>query len=125
MPIRAGIISDFAKSRFDYPRSYLMVFVAFLVFISQVAAANIDNIHQLWMASALLGLGYGSVFSLLPQVAIEWFGICKSSSSIFSLLLRLTLPDSALLRKLGVFKPVANGRGEHILRRVWTEHGRA
>ncbi|KAF9460956.1 major facilitator superfamily domain-containing protein [Collybia nuda] len=76
-----GLISDFAKSKFDYPRSYLIVLVAFLVFISQVTAANIDNIRQLWMASALLGLGYGSVFSLLPQVIIEWFGILHFSEN--------------------------------------------
>lgn len=76
--LHAGIVSDFAKSKFDYPRSYLILLVAFLVFISQVAAANIDDVRQLWISSALLGLGYGSVFSLLPQVAIEWFGICLS-----------------------------------------------
>ncbi|TFK28599.1 MFS general substrate transporter [Coprinopsis marcescibilis] len=70
-----GIVSDFCKNRYDIPRSYCLVLVAFLCFVSQVVAAHIDHIANLWIASAVLGLGYGSVFSLFPTVCLEWFGM--------------------------------------------------
>ena len=60
------------------PRSYSLVFVSFLFFISQVVAANEDRIDNLWIASTLLGLAYGSVFSLFPTVCMEWFGMRKN-----------------------------------------------
>ena len=60
------------------PRSYSLVFVSFLFFISQVVAANEDRIDNLWVTSTLLGLAYGSVFSLFPTVCMEWFGMRKN-----------------------------------------------
>ncbi|KAF9442283.1 MFS general substrate transporter [Macrolepiota fuliginosa MF-IS2] len=73
--ILIGIISDTAKNTFRLPRSYCLILVSIGVFLSQVTAAHIDEISNLWSASAILGLSYGSVFSLLPQVCIEWFGL--------------------------------------------------
>ncbi|KAE9407195.1 MFS general substrate transporter [Gymnopus androsaceus JB14] len=70
-----GLLSDFVKSRFDLPRSTLLVLVAFILLLSQVAAAYIENVGILWRASALLGLGYGSMFSLYATLCIEWFGL--------------------------------------------------
>lgn len=68
-------MSDFGKNRFGMPRSYSLVLVSFFFFASQVAAANVDDIRNLWIASAMLGLSHGSVFSLFPTVCIEWFGM--------------------------------------------------
>lgn len=70
-----GLVSDFAKNRLALPRSYFLVLVSFFFFISQVAAANVADIRNLYIASALLGLAHGSVFSLFPTVCIEWFGL--------------------------------------------------
>ncbi|KAJ3509070.1 hypothetical protein NLJ89_g5413 [Agrocybe chaxingu] len=70
-----GLVSDFAKNKFNMPRSYCLVIVATFFFVSQVATANIDRIAHLWIASALLGLAHGSVFSLFPTVCLEWFGM--------------------------------------------------
>ncbi|KAJ3562470.1 hypothetical protein NP233_g9551 [Leucocoprinus birnbaumii] len=70
-----GIISDFARNTFGFPRSYCLVLVSAAIFLSQVAAGNIDEVGSLWVASSMLGLAYGSVFSLFPQVCIEWFGL--------------------------------------------------
>ncbi|KAF5309184.1 hypothetical protein D9619_012743 [Psilocybe cf. subviscida] len=70
-----GLISDFGKNNYDMPRSYSLVLVAFFFFVSQVATATIDRIEHLWLASALLGLAHGSVFSLFPTVCLEWFGM--------------------------------------------------
>ena len=61
------------------PRSFSLVLVSFFFFVSQAVASQIDNIEHLWMASALLGLAHGSVFSLFPTVCLEWFGMRKSS----------------------------------------------
>ncbi|KAF8147204.1 major facilitator superfamily domain-containing protein [Crassisporium funariophilum] len=70
-----GLVSDYAKNRYGMPRSYSLVLVAFFFFVSQVAAANVNDIAHLWIASALLGLAHGSVFSLFPTVCLEWFGM--------------------------------------------------
>ena len=59
------------------PRSYCLILVAVLFFISQVVTGNINDIAHLWIASALLGLAYGSAFSLFPTVCLEWFGMRK------------------------------------------------
>ena len=48
-----------------------------MFFISQVVTGSINDISHLWVASALLGLAYGSAFSLLPTVCLEWFGMRK------------------------------------------------
>ncbi|KAG6915674.1 hypothetical protein DXG01_010504 [Tephrocybe rancida] len=71
-----GLVSDYAKNRFSFPRSYSLVLVSSFFFISQVMASLIvDDIKHLWMASAMLGLAHGSVFSLFPNVCLEWFGM--------------------------------------------------
>ena len=57
------------------PRSYCLVLVAFMCFLSQVVASQVDHIADLWIASSVLGLGYGAVFSLFPTVCLEWFGM--------------------------------------------------
>ncbi|KAK7444060.1 hypothetical protein VKT23_015457 [Stygiomarasmius scandens] len=70
-----GLLSDFVKARFEVPRSYLLVLVSGIVLSSQLAASRIDEVSDLWKSSALLGLGYGSVFSLYAAICIEWFGL--------------------------------------------------
>jgi MFS family permease len=59
------------------PRSYCVTLVAIVFFISQVVTGIINDIAYLWIASALLGLAYGSVFSLFATVCLEWFGMRK------------------------------------------------
>ena len=75
--ICAGLVSDFTKNKYGMPRSYCLTLVAVLFFISQVVTGSINDIAHLWIASALLGLAYGSAFSLFPAVCIEWFGMRK------------------------------------------------
>ncbi|KAF8189660.1 major facilitator superfamily domain-containing protein [Pholiota molesta] len=70
-----GLVSDFGKNKYDMPRSYSLVLVSLFFFISQVVASTEDRIENLWVASALLGLAHGSVFSLFPTVCLEWFGM--------------------------------------------------
>ena len=73
------------------PRSYCLVLVSVIFFISQVATASIDDITHLWIASALVGLAYGGAFSILPTVCLEWFGMrkCWDSLSFFELIIIL------------------------------------
>ena len=70
-----GILSDFCKNKLMLPRSYCLVLVSLFFVLSQVIAAIVDDIRHLWFASALLGLSHGSLFSLIPNVCIEWFGL--------------------------------------------------
>ena len=74
-----GLISDVCKTRFSFPRSYCLVLVSSMCFLS---AANVNDIKYLGMVNALLGFGYGSVFLLFSMVCLEWFRICWYSSSL-------------------------------------------
>ncbi|KAJ3777370.1 major facilitator superfamily domain-containing protein [Lentinula raphanica] len=73
--ILIGLLADFIKSKFGLPRSTLLILVASIILSSQLAASYIENVRVLWRASALLGLGYGSMFSLYATLCIEWFGL--------------------------------------------------
>ncbi|KAF9261114.1 MFS general substrate transporter [Marasmius fiardii PR-910] len=76
-----GFLSDFVKARLGRPRSYLLVLVSFLVTLSQVTAMTVDRLDALWKASTLLGLGYGTVFSLFAALCVEWFGLAHFSEN--------------------------------------------
>lgn len=70
-----------------------------MFFVSQVVAGSVSNIDHLWIASALLGLAHGSVFSLFPTVCLEWFGMrkCRPTTPFFSKIEREFYLGSALL----------------------------
>ncbi|KAF9263186.1 MFS general substrate transporter [Marasmius fiardii PR-910] len=76
-----GLLSDFVKTRFGRPRSYLLVLSSFLVLLAQITAMFVDRVEDLWTASTLLGLGYGTVFSLFPALCLEWFGMAHFSEN--------------------------------------------
>ncbi|KAK1230968.1 hypothetical protein PQX77_005942 [Marasmius sp. AFHP31] len=76
-----GLFSDVVKARLGQPRSYLLVLVSFFVLVSQLTASHIDKLVDLWKASALLGLGYGTVFSLFAALCVEWFGVAHFSEN--------------------------------------------
>ncbi|KAJ6606619.1 major facilitator superfamily domain-containing protein [Mycena vulgaris] len=73
--ILIGLISDNIKNRFGLPRSYSLVLVSTLFFFSQLLAAQISDVTNLWKASALVGLAYGTIFGIFPTVCIEFFGL--------------------------------------------------
>ncbi|GLB43770.1 putative nodulin-like [Lyophyllum shimeji] len=79
--ILIGLVADYGKNSFGFPRSYALVLVSSLYFISQLMAANIDGIANLRMASAMVGLSHGSVSSLFPNVCLEWFGMAHFSEN--------------------------------------------
>ena len=81
--LSTGLFSDFTKNKFGMPRSYCLILVAVMFFISQVVTGFIKDIAHLWIASTLVGLAYGSVWSLLPTVCLEWFGMRKSLLPLF------------------------------------------
>ena len=78
-----GLISDLVKNKYKLPRSYLLVPIATIFFASQLLLATVDNIEQLWIATSLLGLAHGSLYSLYPTVCLEWFGMGTYLLSIF------------------------------------------
>ncbi|KAF8812688.1 MFS general substrate transporter [Phlegmacium glaucopus] len=70
-----GFISDFVRNTYDLPRSYLLVLIASLFFVSQLMLANVTDISHLWIPSSLLGLAHGTLYSIYPTVCLEWFGM--------------------------------------------------
>ncbi|KAF8812677.1 MFS general substrate transporter [Phlegmacium glaucopus] len=80
--IMIGFFSDFVKRLYKTPRSHSLALVSLLCLISQVVAANVSNISNLWIASALLGLAHGSTAALIPTVSQEWFGLPHFSENL-------------------------------------------
>ncbi|KAJ7125293.1 major facilitator superfamily domain-containing protein [Mycena epipterygia] len=76
-----GLISDNVKNRLGWPRSYSLILVSTLFLSSQLLAAQIDDVTNLWKASALVGLAYGTIFGLFPTVCIEFFGLLHFSEN--------------------------------------------
>ncbi|KAK7053757.1 NmrA domain-containing protein [Favolaschia claudopus] len=76
-----GVISDILKNRFGFPRSYSLLLVSSLFFCSQILAAQITDVTNLWKASTLVGLSYGTIFGLFPTVCIEFFGLLHFSEN--------------------------------------------
>jgi len=73
--IFAGLGADAVKNRLGRPRSYCLCVVAILFILSQLIATKVDEVENLWFASATLGLAYGGIFGLFPTIIIEWFGL--------------------------------------------------
>ncbi|KAI5985531.1 major facilitator superfamily domain-containing protein [Pisolithus albus] len=80
--ILIGLISDFTRSHFQLPRAYSLCIVSSLFIISQAFAIGISSVGTLWMATAFLGLAYGSLFGCLPAIAIDWFGLAHLSENL-------------------------------------------
>ena len=97
-----------------------------MFFVSQVAVASVDDITHLWIASAVLGLAYGCVFSLFPTVCLEWFGMRKCRTPPQSLLKHWmwVYVTSALLWELGFFLHVSCSWWI-LLPDIWEEPWRA
>ncbi|KIJ58855.1 hypothetical protein HYDPIDRAFT_101889 [Hydnomerulius pinastri MD-312] len=79
--ILIGLISDFTRNRLHLPRAYCLCIVSSLFIVSQAFAIGITSVQSLWMASALLGLAYGSLFGICPTIVIEWFGLAHLSEN--------------------------------------------
>ena len=126
-----GLISDLIKNKYGLPRSYLLVPIATLFFISQLILATVDNITQLWIASLLLGLAHGSLYSLYPTVCLEWFGMSTSYSLsysypdlfIYSSSAFRSFINSSLFWKLGIFRDVGLSWRKYIFLCIWTKLG--
>nr|GAT50695.1 predicted protein [Mycena chlorophos] len=79
--ILIGLLSDTIKNRFGLPRSYSLLVVSTLFFLSQLLAMQITVVEDLWKASVLVGLSYGTIFGLFPTVCIEFFGLAHFSEN--------------------------------------------
>lgn len=111
--ILIGIIADITKNYFKLPRSFCISLVAFLFVISQIAVYMVEDVNNLWKASALLGLAYGSLFGLFPTITIEWFGLRKYMNypeCVFANCDLCSCMNSSLLRKLGLCLPLTHAR---------------
>ena len=97
-----GLVSDFTKNKYGMPRLYCLTLVSVMFLISQVATGSINDIAQLWIASSLVGLAYGSLFSLSPIICLEWFGMRMYGLLLFSKRYWIALLIRALLWELGL-----------------------
>ncbi|GLB33203.1 putative MFS general substrate transporter [Lyophyllum shimeji] len=124
-----GLITDYGKHHLGLPRSYCFVLVSAVFLASQVMVANIDDIHNLWLASATLGLAHGSAFSLLAPVCLDWFGMPHFSENsgylalspifagnLFSFVFGRTL-DSNSASTGALLRPQTTGEGRCVLGR--------
>lgn len=73
--ILIGMIADSTKNHLRLPRSLCICLVAAGFIVSQLTVYAVEDVHDLWKGSALLGLAYGGLFGLFPTITIEWFGL--------------------------------------------------
>ena len=128
-----GLISDLIKNKYKLPRSYLLAPIAILFFISQLMLATVSNITQLWIASLLLGLAHGSLYSLYPTLCLEWFGMgtyyllpvepCHIPILILFFYLSGSFINSPLLWKLGISRHFTLNWRKCLFSRIWTQFG--
>ncbi|KIK64713.1 hypothetical protein GYMLUDRAFT_258738 [Collybiopsis luxurians FD-317 M1] len=99
-----SVLSKFVTSRLNLPQSTSLVLVASVLLSSQIAAFYINDVTILWTASALLGLGNGSMSILYAKLCIEGFGLPHLSENwtylSFSSILGGTLFSVAFGRNL-------------------------
>jgi len=119
--LHIGFLSDFVKNTYNLPRSYLLVLIAGLFFVSQLMLANVANVSHLWIPSSLLGLAHGSLFSLYPTICLDWFGmrahfISLSMSSFLTYFL-----ISTFFRELGISRLFTLGGWKSFLSRFRTQ----
>ncbi|KAI5992654.1 major facilitator superfamily domain-containing protein [Pisolithus marmoratus] len=79
--LTGSLISDFTHSYFRLPRAYCLCFVSLLFIVSQAFAIRVSNVSTLRMATATLGLAYGSLFGILSVIIIDWFGLAHLSEN--------------------------------------------
>jgi len=102
-----GLVSDFMRTRLHMRRAYSLCIVSSLFIISQLAAISVSNINALWIASAMVGVAYGSCSGVLPSIVIEWFGLgeCRISSisctEIIFVLINVIHQQQPINRKTG------------------------
>ncbi|KAI8842999.1 major facilitator superfamily domain-containing protein [Chytridium lagenaria] len=88
--IVTGIGSDYLSKRYNTSRLLGLFGGSALIAIVQFAAVSITSINMLPWITALLGFGYGAIFSSGPALVGAWFGIKHFGSNwgyaFFSLL---------------------------------------
>ena len=107
-----------------------------LFFVSQLILVTVGSITQLWIASLLLGLAHGSLYSLYPTLCLEWFGMgtyqhlppLKNLSHSYpnSFFFRSSgsfTQHSPLFWKLGISRYFTLSRRKYLFPRIWTKSG--
>ncbi|CAG8507390.1 4273_t:CDS:2 [Diversispora eburnea] len=73
--ISAGIFSDITKEQFKIRRIlYLFLSGIYLLSGHLLMGFFINSLNYLYLVTILMGLGYGTVFSIGPVITNEWFG---------------------------------------------------
>ncbi|KAG9294066.1 hypothetical protein G9A89_001307 [Geosiphon pyriformis] len=74
--IAAGFISDITKNAFQMRRLWYLMFASIFIFTGQLIVSYfVVDLNRLWISSALIGFGYGNIFSIGPTIISEWFGL--------------------------------------------------
>jgi len=75
----SGVIADHGKHSLGVRRCFWLIPISLLFIISQIIARNTTTPDTLWLSSACIGASYGAMFSLAPNIVIEWFGLARFS----------------------------------------------
>ncbi len=121
--LRPGLLVDSSKRFFGVRRPVFISFIATAFIVSQLTAFYTSEIDQLWKASVLLGLSYGSSVALFPSITIDWFGL---GEHVFGLLRCSIFNEgtySPFFRELGIRFSCPGCRREYLLDRVWENPG--
>ncbi|KAJ3332346.1 hypothetical protein HDU76_000508 [Blyttiomyces sp. JEL0837] len=79
--IITGLGSDYLGRKYNMPRLYGLICGAGLIAVTQMMGISVTSIGWLSVSTALLGLGYGAIFSATPAIVSSWFGVKKFGSN--------------------------------------------
>ncbi|CAG8651546.1 5844_t:CDS:2 [Ambispora gerdemannii] len=73
-----GFFSDFMLTVFQLRRLWFLILAGTWLSIGHfMAGVIVTNLENLWLASTIIGFGFGSMFGIVPTITSEWFGIRK------------------------------------------------
>lgn len=72
--ILIGLLSDYLLMKHHVRRRTLLAYCIALMDVGMVVALLVTDIEWLWICTVLVGLAYGSIFSISPTLVSERFG---------------------------------------------------
>ncbi|ODV74407.1 MFS general substrate transporter [Cyberlindnera jadinii NRRL Y-1542] len=101
--LMCGACGDFIANRLQQQRSWIVFVPAFVLLSVQVVCYFVSDYNVLWVSSMLDGVGYGFVWSSIPQLLLEYFGLEAFSFSWGFVNLSPILPGFLFTRLFGSY----------------------
>jgi MFS family permease len=85
--ILTGLFADFGTS-YRIPKTFWAIFGAMVMALSFFVGFRLENINQLFIVTMLCGIAYGTVWTVVPILVGEYFGLVSFAKNWYILLIR-------------------------------------